>query len=108
MCAFLNLKPSLFRKPALLCFARGATLQFFQLVAPLTQALAKFVGLDPHSNFASDAYEMSLGMLFELVHQDRIQMPALRARDIDGFIFEHSCISPVRVSLSSPSTFDDS
>jgi hypothetical protein len=86
----LNLKTSLFRKPALLRFARRATLEFFQLVAHLTQALAKFVGLDAHSSFASDAYEMSLGMLLELVHQDRIQMPALRARDIDGFIFEHT------------------
>src|ERR1700730_11596926 len=81
----LDLKVSLFRTLAPL----RVTLQFFQLLAHLTQSLAKFVGLDAHAHFASDAHEMSLGVLFELVHKDRIKMPALRARDIDGFIFEH-------------------
>jgi hypothetical protein len=51
--------------------------------------LPEFLGLEAHAGLASDAHEMSLRVLFDLMHEDRIQMPALGAFHINGFIFEH-------------------
>src|SRR5579872_87751 len=91
--ARLNLEIPLLRTCPLHRLPRRIALQLRQLVTHLAEALPKFTRLELHAGLASDAGEMSLGVLLDLMDEDRIQVPALRAFHIDGFVFEHALVS---------------
>jgi hypothetical protein len=92
-----DLEVVLLRPLALRRLPRRIALEFRHFVAYVIEMLAEFFGFEAHAGLASNADEMSLGVLLDLMHEDRIQMPALGAFHINGFIFEH-LVSPAQVS----------
>ena len=69
--------------------ARRFALEVFHFLTEPSEAVVKLVYLDLHTGIAPLTDEMCFHALLELADLDCVQMPALGASNIDGFIFEH-------------------
>jgi hypothetical protein len=67
----------------------GFDLHRFDFVVDLAKPMLKFRRLDLHPNLAALADDMSLTVLFDFAHQQRVFESAVRTGNVYGFVFKH-------------------
>src|SRR5581483_7600860 len=83
--------------------APSCTLNFLQFLAHESEPLLKLLSFDFYHDAAMMTADASLGAYLKISYQDGILLAAIRAGNIDCFVFEHRQIS--RANLSPPRTF---
>jgi hypothetical protein len=96
-----NLEIALAWTPGLpLGLTRRIALEVFHFLAEPSEAVVKLASFDLHTGLAPLTDEVCFLAHLKLADFDGVQMPALWALNIDGFIFEHQ-----KIPASSPSIF---
>ena len=94
----LNLEVILLRALALRRLPGRVALELLQFILYFAQMLAELLGLEFHSGFASDAYEMSLGVLLDLMDNIEFKCPHL-GHFTSTVSSSNIRLSPAQVSL---------
>jgi hypothetical protein len=69
--------------------ASGLALEFLDFFLQGGKPIVKLAAFHPNARLASLAHEVNFGMLLEFADQQRVQMAAPGALQIDRFVFKH-------------------